>query len=417
MNNKWKLLTTSLLVVGALTACNTDRDEAMDNRNAHNMSTREYRDVVDRERNKDHRNVYGADVVPGSNPWDARRVGYNNKAAGTPDGTADGRAMRRHVRSHITGIGNNDIANHLRRTGTSDNDITNHLRRTGTNDNNRNREITGTAGTGTYPGASITNVGTTRSGVGATGTGAGMTGTGAGVGRIDMGAGTYSGDGPGITNIGMTRSNQINGGTGTRDYNMNRVTNRYSNPDMTEYNRAYDANRVTNRETKTDDYGNVKYSKVNQRMKQIGNNDPNYNYYGSRNYHGHLRNDGDTTRNLTINDYTVDGGGAAAEKIQNRVKNLRDVDRVAAVTYGDDILVAVRPRNAAATGTLEDDVRRAAEPYAKGRTIHVTVTKTMYDRVRNMSNRLRNGAMTNDMNRDMTDLFRSIRTEYNRVVD
>lgn len=403
MNNKWKLLTTSLLVVGALTACNTDRDEAMDNRNAHKMSTREYRDVADRDRNKDHRNVYGADVVPGSNPWDASRVGYNNKAAGASDGTADGRAMRRHVRSQITGIGNNDI--------------TNHLRRTGTNDNNRNREITGTTGTGTYPGVGMTNVGTTRSGAGATGTGIGMTGTGAGVGRMDMGAGTYSGDGPGVTNIGMTGSDQIDGATGTRDYNMNRVTNRYSNPDMMEYNRVYDANRITNRGTKTDDYGNVKYSKVNQRMKQIGNNDPNYNYYGSRNYHGHLTNDGDTTRNLTINDYTVDGGGAAAEKIQNRVKNLRDVDRVAAVTYGDDILVAVRPRNAAATGTLENDVQRAAEPYAKGRTVHVTVTKTMYERVRNMSNRLRNGAMTNDMNRDMGDLFRSIRTDYNRAVD
>ncbi|GAA3321129.1 hypothetical protein GCM10020331_035460 [Ectobacillus funiculus] len=95
----------------------------------------------------------------------------------------------------------------------------------------------------------MTNVGTTRSGAGATGTGVGMTGTGAGVGRTN---------GSGVANIDMTRSGQIDGGTGTRDYNMNRVTNRYSNPDMTEYNRAYDANRVTNRGTKTDDYGNVK---------------------------------------------------------------------------------------------------------------------------------------------------------------
>lgn len=410
MNNKWRIVATSLFVVGALTACNTDRDTAIEDRNAHNMSTREYRNVADR-------NVYGTDAVPGANPWDAGRLGYHNKATGTPDGTADGAAMRRHVRSQITGIGDNNINNHLRKTGLNDNNINNHLRKTGSNDNNRNREITGTTGTGTYPGAGITNVGTTRSGAGATGTGADMTGTGAGVGRMDMGAGTYSGEGPGVTNIGMTRSNQIDGGTGTRDYNMNRVTNRYSNPDMTEYNRAYDANRVTNRGAKTDDYGNVKYSKVNQRMKQIGNNDPNYNYYGSRNYHGHLANDGDTTRNLTISDYNVDGGGAAAEKIENRVKNLRDIDRVAAVTYGNDILVAVKPRNAAATGTLESDVRRVAEPYAKGRNVHVTVTKTMYDRVRNMSNQLRNGAMTNDMNRDITDLFRSIRTDYQRVAD
>jgi spore cortex protein len=392
LNNKWKLLTTSLFVVGALTACNTDKDTAMENRNAHKMSTREYRNVT--YRNEANRNVYGNDVIPGANPWDASRVGYYNKATGTPDGTADGTAMRRHVRNQLTGIG--------------DNDITNHLRKTGTNESNRNREQTGITGTGTYPGAGMTNVGTTRSGAGATGTGVGMTGTGAGVGRTN---------GSGVTNIDMTRSGQIDGGTGTRDYNMNRVTNRYSNPDMTEYNRAYDANRVTNRGTKTDDYGNVKYSKVNQKMKQLGDKGPNYNYYGSRNYHGHLTNDGYPTRNMTISDYNVDGGGAAAEKIQNRVKGLRDVDRVAAVTYGDDILVAIKPRNGAATGTIENDVRRVAEPYAKGRTIHVTVTKTMYDRVRNMSNKMKNGAMTNEMNRDMTNLFRSIRTDYHRVVD
>ncbi|GAA3321130.1 hypothetical protein GCM10020331_035470 [Ectobacillus funiculus] len=49
-------------------------------------------------------------------------------------------------------------------------------------------------------------------------------------------------------------------------------------------------------------------------MKQLGDKGPNYNYYGSRNYHGHLTNDGYPTRNMTISDYNVDGGGAAAEK-------------------------------------------------------------------------------------------------------
>jgi spore cortex protein len=172
---------------------------------------------------------------------------------------------------------------------------------------------------------------------------------------------------------------------------------------------------VTNRTEKKDDNGNVRYSKINRDIHD-NRNDGGYNYYNDRNFHGHIDNNY-PTRNVTMNGSYMNSDGATAEKITNRVKNMKGVDRVSAVVYGDNVLIAVKPENRANESELKKDVRRAVKSYVRGRDVNVTVTDNMYNRVNDMSTRLRNGTVTNEMNKDINDLFQSMRTDYNRVTD
>ncbi|UOY94140.1 YhcN/YlaJ family sporulation lipoprotein [Ectobacillus sp. JY-23] len=182
------------------------------------------------------------------------------------------------------------------------------------------------------------------------------------------------------------------------------ITDRYSDLNM---------NRVAYREPKTDHYGNVKYTKINQDIhknkEKVG-----YNYYGDRNFHSHLDNSY-PTRNVTMNGYYTNGDGATSEKITNRVKRLNEVDRVSTVVYGNDVLVAVKSDGTMSEGKLKDKIRQVAMPYTKGRNLQVAVNESMYNRVNKMNTNLRDGTMTNDMNKDLEDMFRSVRSDYNRM--
>jgi spore cortex protein len=183
------------------------------------------------------------------------------------------------------------------------------------------------------------------------------------------------------------------------------ITDRYTDLEM---------NRVTYRNPKTDDYGNVKYSKINKEIHR-NRNDVGYGYYRDRNFHGHIVNPS-PTRNVTMNGYYTNADGATAEKITNRVKRMNDIEHVSTVVYGNDVLVAVKARNMANSKKIEDKVRQEAMPLAKGRNIHVTVSENMYNRVRDISKNMRDGTMTNRMNKDLTDMFESVRVDYNRMM-
>ncbi|MFX3624542.1 MAG: YhcN/YlaJ family sporulation lipoprotein [Ectobacillus sp.] len=184
------------------------------------------------------------------------------------------------------------------------------------------------------------------------------------------------------------------------------VTDRYTDLDM---------NRVSYRDNRTDDNGNVRYSRINKEIHR-NRTDVGYNYYNDRNFHGHIDNPY-PTRNVTLNGYYTNADGATAETITNRVERMKEVADARTIVYGNKVLVAVKARDMNNTRGLEDRVRRTAMPYAKGRNIHVTMEDGLFNRVRDMSTRLRNGTMTNDMNTDLQNMFDSIRTDYNRMRD
>ncbi|MCP8967299.1 YhcN/YlaJ family sporulation lipoprotein [Ectobacillus ponti] len=450
MNHKLKVLATSCLVFGALTACNTNKDSAMEiqrDRQIHQQQSENMTNRTDMMRNTSMQRA--RDTVPNTT-YNGSSFARNTDRNGRDTVQVRNRDLMRDVSTNrggsYTGKNATEHAADSDRTsywgytnfprsygyaGRPDvadipyTDMSNvSVRGTDRTDRSEYRRITGRNGTsgvtgfyrtsganpeyvnygytnGRYHGQDAND--RTRSinmrtrdvnnnrgmndltGYGTAGTyGTVQTGYGAGAGAGVTGMGSYS------------------------------AADRYSTPDVHNMNRVSYQN-----EQKTDHYGNVKYSKINQKIKQARRNnaDAGYGYYGSQNYHGQTTDTSYPTRNVTMNGYNVNGDGAVTEKIENRVGRMNNVDRVAALTYGNDVLVAVKPAQdtSAATGTLEDDVRRTVAPYTNGRNVHVTVTKTMFDRVKSMSDRMQNGSMTNRMNKDMNDLFQTLRADYNKT--
>ncbi|MGE7886021.1 YhcN/YlaJ family sporulation lipoprotein [Bacillus cereus] len=140
-----------------------------------------------------------------------------------------------------------------------------------------------------------------------------------------------------------------------------------------------------------------------------GRNDTGYNYYRDVNYNGQIANP-HPTRNITMNNSYINNDGKTAERITNRVKRMNNVDRVSTVVYGNDVAIAVKPRNPVSNETaLANEVRQAVVNEVGNRNVYVSVRNDMFTRVDAMSTRLRNGTVTNDFNRDITNMFRDIR--------
>ncbi|WP_017763616.1 YhcN/YlaJ family sporulation lipoprotein [Bacillus thuringiensis] len=140
-----------------------------------------------------------------------------------------------------------------------------------------------------------------------------------------------------------------------------------------------------------------------------GRNDTGYNYYRDVNYNGQIANP-HPTRNITMNNSYINNDGKTAEKITNRVKRMNNVDRVSTVVYGNDVAIAVKPRNTVTNETaMANEIRQAVVNEVGNRNVYVSVRNDMFTRVDAMSTRLRNGTVTNDFNRDIGNMFRDIR--------
>ncbi|MDM5190130.1 YhcN/YlaJ family sporulation lipoprotein [Bacillus sp. DX4.1] len=199
-------------------------------------------------------------------------------------------------------------------------------------------------------------------------------------------------------------------------YNYERTsygTHPYRN-DVTRTDRYTDYVTYRN-DNRTDNYGNVKYSRINQDIRDR-RNDVGYNYYRDVNYNGQIANP-HPTRNITMNNSYINNDGKTAEAITNRVKRMNNVDRVSTVVYGNDVVIAVKPRNTVTDEqAMANEIRQAVANDVKNRNVYVTVKNDMFERVDTMSTRLRNGTVTNNLNRDITDMFRDIRASLTGTV-
>lgn len=139
-------------------------------------------------------------------------------------------------------------------------------------------------------------------------------------------------------------------------------------------------------------------------------NNVGYNYYRDVNYNGQMANPY-PTRNVTMNNSYINNDGKTAEAINNRVKSMDNVDRVSTVVRGNDVVIAVKPTTAVTDEkAMENKIRQEVAQDVKNRNVYVTVNKDMYERVEKASTNLRNGTVTNDLNRDITNMFQDLRT-------
>ncbi|MED1112624.1 YhcN/YlaJ family sporulation lipoprotein [Bacillus paramycoides] len=181
------------------------------------------------------------------------------------------------------------------------------------------------------------------------------------------------------------------------------------NYERTSYNDTHPNRTNVTRNDRYTDY--VTYRNGNRATDNVydNRNGTGYNYYRDVNYNGQIANP-HPTRNITMNNSYINNDGKTAEKITNRVKRMNNVDRVSTVVYGNDVAIAVKPRNTATDETaMANEIRQAVASEAGNRNVYVSVRNDMFTRVDAMSTRLRNGTVTNDFNRDITNMFRDIR--------
>lgn len=178
-------------------------------------------------------------------------------------------------------------------------------------------------------------------------------------------------------------------------------------------NNAMDGDNAYNYERTSNYNGRDDVTRNGNSMDYVSyRNGAGYNYYGDRNYHGQNATPY-PTRNITMNNGYVNGDGKTAEEITNRVKQMNNVEDVSTVVYEDEVVIAVKTNKETNEKELADDVRKAAAPYAKNRSIYVTVKDDMFERVDEINNRLRTGTTTNDFNDDITDMFNTVRDDFN----
>ncbi|MCM3737104.1 YhcN/YlaJ family sporulation lipoprotein [Bacillus cytotoxicus] len=199
----------------------------------------------------------------------------------------------------------------------------------------------------------------------------------------------------------------------TYNYERTSYENAYPHRDNVAGTDRYTDYVTYRNDTRTDQYGNVKYTKINQDIHNRRDN-VGYNYYRDVNYHGQMTNPY-PTRNVTMNNAYINNDGKVAEAVSNRVKGMDNVDRVSTVVRGNDVVIAVKTRNNPDEKALENDIRKAVAPLVNNRNIYVTAKEDMFTRVDTMSTQLRNGTITNDLNRDVTNMFRDLRTNVTNV--
>lgn len=199
----------------------------------------------------------------------------------------------------------------------------------------------------------------------------------------------------------------------TYNYQRTSYDNTYPNNNVTRTDRTTDYVTYRNN-AKTDQYGNVKYSDINQNIHDRRDN-VGYNYYRDVNYHGQIANPY-PTRNVTMNNAPANADSKTAEAVTNRVKGMPNVERVSTVVRGNDVVIAVKSRSGTDEKALTDDIRKAVAPLVNNRNVYVTAKEDMFTRVDTLSTSLRNGTVTNNVNRDVTQLFQDLRANVNNVV-
>ncbi|ARW07714.1 sporulation protein [Bacillus atrophaeus] len=98
--------------------------------------------------------------------------------------------------------------------------------------------------------------------------------------------------------------------------------------------------------------------------------------HGDMNYHNHM----------TFNGYEKEENKRLAAKIANRVKQVNDVSDSQVMVTDDRVIIAVRSANAFSNDD-KNQVEKAAQNFADGRSVQVLTDNGTFTRLRNMHNR------------------------------
>jgi spore cortex protein len=153
-----------------------------------------------------------------------------------------------------------------------------------------------------------------------------------------------------------------------------------------------------------DRYGNNGFNN-NNAIPLVNNN----NNRGITNTHkdvrnnGHLNNMNNNANSFYYNTYD----GRLAEHLASRAATVKNVNNARAAINGNDVLIAV-DTTSTNQKRVADQVKKAVQPIARNKKVHVATDRTTFSKVKSFDNNLRNGKATSHIKADLTDLFQTV---------
>lgn len=147
-------------------------------------------------------------------------------------------------------------------------------------------------------------------------------------------------------------------------------------------------------------------------MRSVGNNAAPDGEYGDTlfsrsdmNYHGHLNNNNGGARShyYTAND------GNLTKKINRAAASVDNVSDARSIVHGDKILIGVVLKDRNRVDETKSAIKNAVNQHVNGKELTIVTNESTYSRIRAFDNDLREGGSKDQLNKEIDNLFRSIR--------
>lgn len=142
----------------------------------------------------------------------------------------------------------------------------------------------------------------------------------------------------------------------------------------------------------------------------MNNNPPGY---ANRNGYNNQNVNDNRDRNMDMNDNNgavndnnnndVNYHSQKAQKLSDKVANLKNVEDAHVIVTDDDVVVGVKTNDQGTTKNYKSKIHKTVQNYVNDKDIHVTTDSNMYTRIQDTSNNIRNGTQ-NGMNEMGSDI-------------
>lgn len=127
------------------------------------------------------------------------------------------------------------------------------------------------------------------------------------------------------------------------------------------------------------------------------------------NYHGHLDQNNDGARSSYYTAYD----GTLSFKINDAVSKVENVKDVRTAVKGNKVIVAAVLENNSNEQKTKTAIRKAVQPQLNGKSLTIVTDEGTFSRIRTIDNSLRDGGPKDQIEQDITNMFRSVGNRVN----
>lgn len=142
----------------------------------------------------------------------------------------------------------------------------------------------------------------------------------------------------------------------------------------------------------------------------MNNNNPGYHNRTGYNNQNVNNNREHGYNNTNQNHDMVNTHSKDAQRIADKVANMKNVEHASALVTDNDVVVGIDTRDHGVTKNLHSKIRKSLQNKVGGKNVHVSSDPKMYNRIKNTSNSLQTGARkgTNEVSSDVRGIINDL---------